>query len=127
MVPSVLSKPIPQPKGKTRRQIRGRRQRVARVVVKSVRAQCVERDGYCRIGKDNRLEESRCDGPSQWCHYGPFKRARTRGQAPEARHTTSGSFMGCERHHADYDAGRLKIRALTRRLCDGPLSYRRAA
>jgi hypothetical protein len=42
-------------------------------------------------------------------HLGDKKRARTRGMAPEERHTLEGSCMGCERHHTAYDQGRMTL------------------
>lgn len=73
-------------------------------VVKSVRAECVKRDDYCRF-----MGISPCEGPSEWCHMEEKQRFRTRGMAPEVRHTTTHSFMGCSRHHRLYDAGELRI------------------
>jgi hypothetical protein len=104
------------PKPATRATVKRRRQRVERRVKQSIRAQCVERDGYCRLGCD-------CTGPSEWAHYGGFKRARTLGQAPERRHTTEGSLMLCRRHHTQYDRGELIIEAHSDRGCDGYLTF----
>jgi hypothetical protein len=106
----TLEKPEP------RRRVKAREQRQAAKVVKSVRAQCVDRDGYCRIyqhrwiqgfGSTPRL--GACEGASEWAHLGEKKRFKTRGQAPEIRHTTAGSLMLCAKHHDDYDEGRLRI------------------
>ena len=126
------------PKGRTRKQLKARKDRQEARIVKLVRAACAVRDGYCRRRRDqvdNRLmfqdaytaiEIHSCDGPSEWAHFGGKRRARTRGQAPEVRHTTAGSLMLCRSAHADYDAGRLKITALTRHGCDGRLKFKRA-
>jgi hypothetical protein len=104
----------PQPKPTPRKRVKAKRQRHAAKVVKSVRALCVERDGYCRLTRDWSWELvmptfGACEGPSQWAHLGDKKRFKTRGQAPEVRHTTAGSLMLCDRHHDDYDEGRLNI------------------
>jgi hypothetical protein len=106
----TLAKPEP------RKRVKGRKQRHAAKVVKSVRAQCVERDGYCKAGAAIRtqpwLESQRlgtCEGVSEWAHLGDKKRFKTRGQAPEIRHTTAGSLMLCTKHHDDYDEGRMAI------------------
>ncbi len=122
----------PQPKGRTKRQLKGRKARHEAAVIAVVRAVCVERDGYCRIRKSGPTLAivvevfGACDGPSQWCHMHQKRRSRTVGQAPEVRHTTADSFMACVRHHADYDAYRLLITSLTRAGADGPLRFTRS-
>lgn len=103
-----------KPKGPTAR-YRAKRRRAEQPVVKSVRAKCVERDGYCRL-----MGLSPCAGPSQWMHLGEKKRARTRGMRPEQRHTTAGTAMGCERHHGLYDTGQIEL-AMGERGADGPM------
>ena len=116
----------------TRRLVKGRKTRAAAKVVTSVRAQCVERDGYCRMsrwysidGEDNyaRGVDTFCSGPSEWAHVGEHTRAKTRGMAPERRHTTAGSLMLCRRHHHDLDAHRITVDALTAAGADGPLRF----
>lgn len=108
----------PQPKGPTRKQVKAKAKRVARKVVKSVRAQCVERDGHCRylylaVAGDScpkgHLAHPECDGPSEWAHLGDKKRARTRNMPAHIRHTTAGSLMLCAKHHDAYDAGEIVI------------------
>jgi hypothetical protein len=97
----------------------GRKQRAERKVATSVRAQCVARDGYCRLmGLDV------CEGPSEWAHLGDKKRFKTRGQAPEVRHTTAGSFIACRRHHRAYDAGVIQIEVRSDLGADGRLLVR---
>lgn len=112
------------PKGPTQRKRINAVRRQAAKVVKSVRAQCVERDGDCRIGDwennpcdchDGALTGDGepvkgCEGRSEWAHLGEQKRFKTRGQPATTRHTTAGSLMLCTRHHRDYDAGRMEIR-----------------
>jgi hypothetical protein len=102
----TIAKPEP------RRRVKARKQRHAAKVAKSVRAQCVERDGWCRVHTDARKAgrgSTGCEGWSEWAHLGDKKRFKTRGQSPELRHTTAGSLMLCVQHHADYDEGRMAI------------------
>ena len=108
----------PIPKGEPVAKRKARKRRLASKVVESVRRQCVERDGDCRLGDwennpddvhDDDLEGDFCEGRSEWAHLGDKKRFKTRGQAPEVRHTTAGSLMLCTKHHQDYDQGRLAI------------------
>ncbi len=109
----------PQPKPEPMRRVKNRKARKESVRKKSVRELCVDRDGYCRIGKDAD-DYTDCLGPSEWCH------SRTRGQEPDKRHFTIGSFMGCRCHHREYDAGELAITAVDDALgCDGDLIYAR--
>lgn len=96
--------------------LRARKRRKEAPVVTRVRARCVDRDGYCRL-----MGVSPCAGPSQWCHLGDKQRFKTRGQAPEVRHTVEGTFMGCEKHHGEYDRGELEIIEGTTDGAEGPL------
>lgn len=89
-------------KGKTRKQLKAKKDRAEAKVKKSVRAACVERDGYCRYHAST---GECCTGPSQWAHLEEKKRARTRGMSPLDRHTTARSMMLCQSIHAAYDAG----------------------
>lgn len=125
------------PKGQTRKQVKAKRQRAERTVVRSVRAQCVARDGFCKYAQDALLGgvtghigifdafavAVACSGRSELAHFADHRRLKTRGQQPEQRHTTAGSLMLCTKHHQDYDAHRLQIRALSDRGCDGPLEF----
>ena len=111
----------PKPERRTTTTRRKRRQE--RAVTQSIRAQCVARDGYCRVSSDG--VDFNCSGPSEWAHFGDHTRARTRGQDPEQRHTTAGSLMLCRFHHRQYDAGVLQIFALTTAIgCDGDVRFR---
>lgn len=112
---------LAQPKGPTRKRLKARKDRAEGAVKKAVRAEVDERDGYCSLETDDYCW---CDGPSEWAHWGDRKRFKTRGMAPELRHTTGGSLMLCRTHHQAYDAGELEITADTDRGCDGPLTYR---
>lgn len=92
---------------------------------KKIRALVAERDGECRIGDwelnpgdthDEWLSNENmpprdfsCDGHSEWAHLGDGKRFKTRGMAPEQRHSTARSLMLCTRHHRMYDAGEMAI------------------
>lgn len=105
---------IAAPKGESRKRIKGRRDRKEATVKKSVRSQCVDRDGFCRL-----MGLGLCEGVSEWAHLGEKKRFKTRGQAPEVRHTTAGSFMACTGHHYSYDAGEIHIEAMTPNGADG--------
>ncbi len=133
------------PKPERRQRVKGRQQRAAAKVVRSVRAQCVERDGDCSVemafwghrgvfgqlsdeaGDINGWEEG-CEGSSQWAHLHSHRRSQTRGQAADKRHTTTGSLMLCKLHHDQYDGRatpRLKITCLSRKGADGPLRFSR--
>lgn len=119
---------IPQPKPEPRKRTKARAARRAAKVVKSVRQQCVERDGYCRMQRDFNVDllllVGVCQGESQWAHFDEKKRFKTRGMKPETRHTTEGSLMLCQWHHDRYDGKQrpsLHIMALTSRGADGPL------
>lgn len=96
------------PKPEPRKRVKGRKDRHEAAIKKAVRAECVKRDGDCLIA--SRLPRSLrdllgpCGGSSEWAHVGRHRRCFTRGQAPEIRHTTAGSGMLCDTHHAAYDA-----------------------
>ena len=116
------------PKPTPRRILKARRKRRAAKVVKSVRAQCVARDGFCRISRPAMDLAGRplgdCAGPSEWAHMAAARRWKTRGQAPEVRHTTAGSLMLCRGHHNAYDREHtLEIVPLTTQGANGPLRF----
>ena len=121
-----------KPKGPTARR-RAARARAERPVKDQVRAECVDRDGSCRLATRSKGDVAGlvgphvCRGRSQWAHLGDHKRARTRGMAPEERHTTAGSLMLCEGAHDQYDRRRkpyLDIDPVTSRGADGPLALK---
>lgn len=114
------------PKGITAR-LRARKARKDAAVATKVRALVEARDGYCRYGKDMApVHRTPCRGVSQWAHFGPWKRFKTRGVAPEQRHCVEGSLMLCLAHHAEYDAGRLLIVACDDiECCESTLRYAR--
>jgi len=57
-----------------------------------------------------------------WAHMEGHRRFETRGLPPEQRHSTAWTLMLCAKHHADYDARRLRITGNA----DGPLEFARA-
>lgn len=83
---------------------KNRKKRKEAAVKKSVREQCVARDGYCKPAKDGFKHE--CEGPSEWMHLPGFTRAQTRGMEPERRHSRKTSCMGCRRIHEMLDGKR---------------------
>ncbi len=116
------------PKGPTRKTLKAKKKREERTIIGLVRSVCALRDGHCRLGSSCLSFQSLatagpCAGQSEWAHFGRHRRARTRGMVPEDRHTPSGSLQLCTKHHRQYDAGTLKITALTDRGCDGPLEF----
>lgn len=107
-----------------------RRRRAESAVVKVVRPQVADRDGYCRLFRFDEAWRARlwamfgrCSGPSEWAHFGAHRRSRTMGMAAAERHTPEGSLMLCTRHHRDYDQNRLRVHALTSQGCEGPLRF----
>jgi len=102
-------KPKPRSRTKTRRD--------EQAVIASVRAAVVERD-YRRGCRAAHL--GRCEGMLEWAHLHHVSRAKTRGMAPEVRHTTAGTLLLCAGHHQDYDEHRLTIDGTTLG-ADGPL------
>ncbi|MGE4160669.1 MAG: hypothetical protein AB7G23_02960 [Vicinamibacterales bacterium] len=108
--------PKPEPSARVKR----REQREEAAISARVRAECVKRDGHCRA-----KHLGGCAGPSEWAHAPWWTRAKTRGMAPERRHTTADTLMLCRRHHARLD-GRERPRLLIIRAyagCDGALVW----
>lgn len=108
------------PKPKPRRLIKAARRRAAARVVADVRGRVVVRDGHCRLALAAWMLGP-CDGPSEWMHLGDMRRFKTAGQAPETRHTTAGTAMGCRRHHKMYDRRVFDLSPLTDAGADGTL------
>lgn len=77
----------------------------------AVRARVFSRDSWCRALQwtPEMWAWSKCEGPDEWAHFADHRRARTRGKAPEERHTTAGSLRLCRKHHMMYD-GKLRPR-----------------
>ena len=111
------------PKPEPYKRVKARRRRNESKVKKSVREQVDARDGYCLLGPVRPMSFAGyglCEGPSEWAHIGPYRRSKTRGMAPERRHTTTGSAMLCQTHHRAYDAHAFDIQPTTDRGMDGP-------
>lgn len=123
----MVSAPTPEPrlkfaKPEKRRTTKGRKDRAEVKVEQKVRAECVERDGDCRL---KGVDGANCRGESEWAHLDDKKRARTRGMAPEERHTAGGSLMLCTFHHASYDNGGIDLEPLIQSVgANGRLGYR---
>jgi hypothetical protein len=96
------------PKPEPRKRTKARRDRQESKVKKTVRAQCVERDGDClifsRLPASLRVLLGPCEGQSEWAHIGRHRRFLTRKMEAERRHTTKGSGQLCQKHHQAYDA-----------------------
>ena len=115
--------------GGTAKRQKARTKRMESKQATSVRAQCVVRDWHClflyRRPDSGWPDVGTCVGPSEWAHIGQHRRYRTRGQAAEQRHTTAGSAMLCQWHHAAYDAHEFDIEPLTDKGMDGPFRVTR--
>lgn len=114
------------PKPMSRKRLKGRKDRAERKVKKSVRAQCVARDGFCRLARPWRepLGVGGCNGKSEWAHLEEQRRFKTRGQAPDQRHNTANSMMLCSVHHRLYDARKIRLGWLTPFGADGLMLFR---
>jgi len=113
---------LPYAKPEPRKRTKRRRDRVESVVKSDVRAECVERDNYCRFSEHPALGE--CDGPSEWAHLEERMRSRTRGMQPTERHTRLWSIMLCRRHHNEFDGRarpRVEIESMSIDGADGAL------
>lgn len=105
---------VRKPKGSTAQRI-AKRRRAEGLVIKKVRAECVERDGHCIFAP-----LGPCTSWSEWMHLGSKKRHKTRGMKPEQRHTVEGSAMGCAGHHRLYDRGAIELGMLEKG-ANGPI------
>lgn len=93
-------------------------------IIKDVRAQVVERDGFCRVAKNLTLGFlGPCAGVSEWAHVGQHRRCFTRKMDPEVRHTTAGTVMFCSGHHHAYDGHTFTVEPLTEEGTDGPVAF----
>jgi len=77
-------------------------------VKKSVREQCVERDGRCAL-RDWAYLIGFCDGPAEHAHAVQRRQARTVNMPSTYRHMREHSFMACRFHHRAYDAHKFAI------------------
>jgi hypothetical protein len=107
----------------TRKRLKGRKDRAEIAVKRAVRAECVERDGYCFVGK---LGIPGCKGPSEWAHLAGHRRSQTRGMAPERRHSSLWTAMLCKKHHMQEERGTHRIVYRTADYADGPCSWEAA-
>lgn len=88
-------------KPEPRARIKARKDRREAQVISRVRAECQERDGYCRLFGAGL---GTCRGESELAHLPQWRRSATRGQPAEQRHTTVGAVMLCGgTHHAALD------------------------
>ena len=112
------------PKGKTRRQLKARKDREEAKVIKRVRAIVAARDGYCRlyVAVPELIPFGWCGGESEWAHLEGHRRFQTRGLPAEQRHSSTGSIMLCTNHHHAYDRHRFYIHG-SPKLADGPLVF----
>lgn len=119
------------PKGITRKTQKGREDRAEAAVIKVVRPQVVDRDGYCRLYWFDAATRAliaqlfgACEGPSEWSHYNDtHRRSKTMGQPPEQRHCVEHSMMLCRKHSQLYDSNRMLCKELTDRGCSGLLRF----
>ena len=114
------------PKGKTRKQVKGKKDRAEATVEKAVRAACVSRDGFCRVNLyelEGLMKPATDLEPGELAHMHHKRRSKTRGLPPEERHSRTWCLMLCRSHHRRYDAKTLTIERLTDRGADGPLRF----
>ena len=114
--------PIPKPP--LREKVKARGDRYEAAVIRRVRREVVNRDGYCRVSNVNGDEFALvgwCEGVSEWAHLEEWRRFRTMGQRPEDRHTEEGTAQLCTKHHAQYDAHQWEFQMLTTRGANGPM------
>jgi len=114
------------PKGRTRKQLKSRRDRLEAKIKAAVRAACVERDGECLVATRAGVF-GECGGVPEWAHLFPHRRSQTRGLAPEIRHSTLTTAMLCTTHHALEESGAYRVMYLTPRGADGPVLWRKTA
>jgi hypothetical protein len=83
---------FPKPSRKDRLRVERREERQETAIKKQVRADCVIRDGYCRVTHGIGTEITAnawafvvgsCAGVSEWAHFGEKKRFKTRNLSPE--------------------------------------------
>ena len=101
-------------RGQTIKAEKGKAHRAEVKVKGLVRAHVSARDGDCRL-----RGVTSCSGESEWAHLEDSRRSKTRGQAPEVRHTTKGSAKLCTGHHRAYDAHQIVIVKMGPKGADG--------
>lgn len=100
-------------------------------VAKAVRAECVNRDGDCRLALTEDSDPftldafGACSGESEWAHLENGRRFKTQRMAPELRHNTATSAILCTRHHDAYDKRKtLRVTLLSSAGANGELLFR---
>jgi hypothetical protein len=92
------------PKPPTRRQAKSRRSRADAAAIKAVRLLALERDGRCWFATNRQGSEwIHCMGLPELAHLPPRTRARTRGMAPDERHSLPYVAILCTHHHNRVD------------------------
>lgn len=118
------------PKPESRKRTKAREKRADREQAQETRQKVLDRDGWCRVGRAGRPEIfGRCTPVPEWAHL--VSRQKTRGMAPEIRHSTATSVMLCGGpaggHHVAFDKltgrKRLHIESLTAAGADGRLQF----
>jgi hypothetical protein len=96
------------PKGKTRKQLKAREDRVETKVKHAVRAQVFAREGErCAVVSRLNVRESLqvmqrfgiCGGMLTWAHLSGHRRSRTMGMDATERHQSETSLALCRDHH----------------------------
>ena len=122
----------PQPKGKTRKQLKARKDRHEAAVKSSVRAEVFARERemcavVSRLMSRDMFDVVKafgvCSGPLQHAHLKGKRKSATRGQAPEERHQTATSLALCELHHEAEEHKGLRFIGLTKAGMNGPITY----
>lgn len=110
--------PCPKPVKGTKKREKNKKTRADSAEAQRVRALCVARDGYCAFTttRYRGMPPTNCAGASEWAHLKDRRRSKTRGLAPELRHSVQHSFMGCTQHHQLYDQHRVEIQPLAEAL-----------
>lgn len=110
---------MPLRKPEPRRREKARNDRAEKRIKDVVRAQVVERDGYCRL--QGVAIFGPCKGASTWNHL--TRRSKTMGQAPERRHNTETGMMVCRHHHRMLDEYEIGFEYRTAVGADGRMAF----
>ena len=115
----IVRTPCPKPgRGQTIKAVNAKAHRVESKVKGLVRAHVSARDGDCRLAG-----VTSCWGESEWAHLEESRRSKTRGQAPELRHTVQGSAKLCTGHHRAYDAHQIVILNIGPKGAEGRITW----
>jgi hypothetical protein len=110
------------PKGPTMKRLKGRKARTEAKVKRTVRAACVERDGYCLVQRVPGVFAN-CKGPSEWAHLAGHRRSQTVGMPATYRHNTAWTAMLCNRHHKLEEDDVFHVIYKTANYADGPVGW----